>query len=399
MRRTLLLTLLLAAAMPGFAAEDGQFAVRGFGTAGVSCYSSNTRDFDRDERPYGPGKTQRCDAGLDSVLGVQVDAQLHDQVEGTLQAVSYHRADDTYAPELTQANARWALGEDFTVRAGRMQNPLFFVSEYRNVLFAQPWARPPVEVYNVATAYSVDGVQANKRINLDAWSLNLEGGMVGSRFDVTRTDGSMETDPVKVRFAFMDFRLEQENWRLMGSLLGGRVSYSQPDFDAVLDALHSNGFGDLANDLAMDDKSIVMLGLGAAYESNDWLFQGEAIYRHIDSVYQDKFGAYLMAGRRLGEWMPYAILALQRSQYNGPENTVPQDPANPANPVNFLHAAVNGMIASTAGGNQSVALGVSRKLGKQADVKFQADWIRPESVSHVGRDVEHLLTLNVDFIF
>lgn len=366
--------------------DDNRLNLRGFGTLGVSCYTADRYDFQREERPDGPGLSRRCDGALDSSLGLQIDGNLSDRLQATLQAIGYHRADDSYAPELTQANLRWTLADNVYLRAGRLQAPLFLDSESRNVHFTQPWARPPVELYNKATAYTIDGLELSRRGLSRGWHVEAAAGVAHSSFDVARRNGTDATDAVDVNLAYAKLRLEQGAWLLSSSLLGGNVTYLTPETNAALSMLAPA----LAQDLAVDEKRLIMVSVGARYETNRWLAQSEYLFRYTDTMLRDQHAAYLMAGRRFGDWMPYALLSRVWSYSQGKENRAGDS---------YQYAIAKSLVNNSYRDRASLALGCSRRLTGQALLKLQMDLIKPDSGSIPYDAIEQLITLNLDFVF
>ena len=295
------------------------------------------------------------------------------------------------------------------MRVGRMQNPLFMASEYRNVLYLQPWVRPPGEVYNLATTYLHDGIELTHYGHAGDWNLSLLGGLGHSKFAVPRGYETNATDNAEADFGYLGVNLQQGNWLVKAGYAFGQASYSNPGIDGLLDTLRTAGqvfpaLYHLADELALKDSRIDILSIGTRFEDDDWLLQAEYGYRHIDSFYRDGHGAYLMAGRHFGDWTPYGILSRRWSRDTAIRNTVPAMLAP-------LDAYVDALLASTNADRTSLALGLSRKLGDQAILKFQIDWIKPDSdsVSPFGvpvpgyavadRQTERLITLNLDFAF
>ncbi len=378
--------LTMQPAMAGDPIDDNRIAFRGFGTLGISCYSSDKYDVLRYESPNGPGRSRRCDTRLDSLLGLQMDTDLTERLQGTVQATSYHRADNTFVPELTLANLRLKLDNNDFLRVGRIQNPMLLVSDYRNVNYSQPWARPPQEMYNLVEVFAFDGIELSHKLRLHDHVMTLQGGLVRSDFDASIANDA--TVPVKANIVYMNILSETGDWLFKGSLLGGKLSYTNPDVDAALAALVSLGATDLASSLALKDKRFLMLGLGARYETNQWFVQGEYLYRTIDSFYRDQFDAYLMAGRHFGDWMPYAIITRLWSSSLGKENQA----VNPS----LEYSIAKGLVDATDYDSNDLAAGLSYKLNMQAVLKFQMDFIKREK-STDGR--QRLSTLNVDFVF
>jgi hypothetical protein len=376
-------------AQPAFAVNvvgTDRVTFRGFGTLGISCFSADSYDYYRDLLPDGPGNSRRCDAKLDSLLGLQLDADLTHRMVGTLQATSYHRADDTFSPELTLANLRIEIGDNDTLRIGRMQNPIFLVSEFRNVLYAQPWARPPVELYGLMEFNSIDGAEYTHRQKFNESVLVLQGGLARSNFIASRYDGSSLTDTLKSKFAYLNAQWERGAWLFKGSLINGKLSYTNPAIESALSYLSS----DLASSLSMEDKRFSVISLGGSYETNLWHVQGEYVHRNIDSFYRDKNAAYLMGGRRFGDWMTYAIISKRWSESQGKEN-------NAADPTQYSIA--KGLVDATYDDSKSMALGLSYILFPNATLKGQLDFFRPGADSGYPVVTQHLATLNLDFVF
>lgn len=114
----------------------------GFGSVGLACSDSNDVDFAVNTQPKGPGRTSRCDTGLDSLLGVQFDWQLNAQFELGLQLIAERQYDASFTPEISVGQLRWHPSRNLTVRLGRMPTPIFLHSENRQVHFTMPWIRP-----------------------------------------------------------------------------------------------------------------------------------------------------------------------------------------------------------------------------------------------------------------
>ncbi len=382
---------------PASGIEEQDFALRGFGTLGAACFSTGKWDFLRDERPDGPGRSKHCDSKLDSNFGLQFDGAFGESLTLTFQAVGYHGADDRFTPELTLAHLRWIPSTRTTIRVGRMQNPMFFASEYRNVLYVQPWVRPPTELYNLATAYSTDGAAFSTSLPLKDWRLDLEMGVGKSQFNVVLS-GSQEIGAVKSDFAYLGALLERDHWALKAGLLNGRVTYAPSALNLLGLQLVSLGLHELAEDFVFDHKRAMLLGLGIKYETDLWLFQGEYAYRLIDAFNRKQQGAYLLAGRRFGNWMIYGILA---GAWSGTRDLLHRLPSGSESDAS-LQAAIAGVESTVNAAIEdriSLSAGIARPLGSLAILKFQVDYVRPRNRPEDALPSGILTTLNLDFIF
>lgn len=396
----LLLTLGLAASATPAAALDAHLG--GFGSASLSCFDYDAADYVVNDQPRGPGRSGRCDAGLDSLLGVQLDLGLGDTVDLGVQLVADRNADRSYTPDLSVAQLRWHPTHATTVRLGRMPTAAFLHSEDRQVRYAQPWVRPPLEVYGLLPTYSNDGLEILHESSLNGWHAEWQGGVTAISFD-TPVSNSDTTYPVKTRQAYLALLLRDSNTLVKLGYAHSRVSVAYPDAEALIGALRMLGpdGATLADDLAIDDSPGHMFGINVRHEQGNWLFMGEFGYRTVEGYFRDQYGAYVTLGRRFGPWMPYATLA--RRATSGPDSD---------SRAGVLQPQVEALLAASRFDATSASLGLSREIGEHAVLKFQTDWIRPDNNSW-GLYTNHsptaydyadpgsnwLFTLSLDFIF
>lgn len=397
----LALSLMLMCAGQAGRAQEVHFG--GFGTLGISCFSSDTADYVLNDQPKGPGRSQTCDTGLDSRVGVQVDLGLSDKLDFAVQAVADRNADRTFTPDIAVAQLRWQASEQTTIRLGRMPTPSFLHSEDRLVSYSQPWVRPPLEVYGLMPIYSNDGLEIIYEDRLGDWHVEWHGGLTRVSFDSPKSNANY-VYPIDARQAYLSLSLQSGNTVAKLGYNRGKVSIHQPDLETLLGTLRFLGANGLADDLAVHDSLSQQISLGVRHEQDDWLFMGEIAYRSMDGFFRDQIGAYATVGRRLGNWMPYATLAHRWTRGPNSDSRAATLPAP-------LPAAVTALLASSRFDTTSLSLGLSRDLGKQATFKFQADYIRPDRNSwglytnaapaydYANPGGDWLLTVALDFIF
>src|SRR5580692_8440159 len=147
-------------------AEDlaSMFSLSGFGTLGVVHSSEHDADFTSTIfKPNGAGYSHDWSPAVDSLIGAQVIAHFTPQLSAMLQVISEQTYDNTYTPHVEWANLKYELTPDASVRVGRTVLASFLVSDTRNIGYANPWVRPPVEVYSLVPIDSNDGIDANYR--------------------------------------------------------------------------------------------------------------------------------------------------------------------------------------------------------------------------------------------
>jgi len=401
-----LLIILAATSPPGLvlADTDSNFKLSGFGTLGYSCFSADHADFVLNLQPKGPGRTDQCTTNLDSLLAVQVDVNINEQLEAGLQVTSDYNADRSHEPEFTMAQLRWAVTHNTMLRFGRNHNPAFIHSDTRNVRFAMPWTRPPLEVYGLSPVYIQDGIELLHEKNIGDWWMEMHFSITESNFENPRSNasGTDEVDVVDQYYAGLT--LEKESMLLKATYGQGKVTTSSPLLDFVLASLTDQS---LISDMALQDDMYQLATVGLQYQTPDWLFVVEYGYRQVEnSFFRDMQGAYLTIGRHFDKWMPYVTVA--RRWTSGPEfdnraigpfeNYLINDPQD-------------GLLSASRFDTTSLSAGVSYQLFDSALIKLQADWLKPDDNSwglytnHNDQynfstpDDELLISLNFDFVF
>jgi hypothetical protein len=397
----------LMAPFPSAAVQWGNVSISGFGTLGVSCFTSHDADYTYNLLEKGPGNSSRCDPGLDSNLGAQIDYRFSELFEVTAQATAYRKDKDNYEPELTLGYLRWHATDKLTFRFGRMQNPLFLYSEFRMVHYAQPWVRPPREVYSIAPVFLYDGVESLYRDSVGRWEFEFQGGVGATTVD-SGVDNALD-----VQTAFLNLSVESDAWLFKAGYLAGLISQRSPGIEALFDGLRAAdslvpGAAARADELEMDNKRFEIVSAGARYETPTWLVIGEYGRLWIDAYYRVQEGLYFTVGRRFGPWMPYVTAARRWTHGTGADHTLPRG-RSPE--LDALAAGVDGLFFMTRLDDTSVAVGLSRELTSFATLKLEGSWMHVDGNSHgpltnhaadydfsnQGDDV--LLSVNLDFAF
>src|ERR1700734_3990968 len=143
------------------------FSLSGFGTLGLVHSSEDDADFTATPlAPNGAGYTHSWSPDIDSRLGAQVTAHFTPQLSAMLQLISEQNYDKTYTPHVEWANIAYQVTPDFSVRLGRIVLPTFLLSDTRKVGYANPWVRPPLEVYSLSPIVDSDGADVSYKLHL-----------------------------------------------------------------------------------------------------------------------------------------------------------------------------------------------------------------------------------------
>lgn len=366
----------LAVCLAGFApvmagAEESSpaLALRAFGTAGMAYVASGQADFVRDLSQRSGAKSGQWSGMLDSLAGAQVNFQIDEQFEIVGQAVSRHRYDGTYIPELTWAFAKYVPIPEVELRGGRLGTDFYMRADSRLVGYSYLTVRPSVDYYGGLPFQYLDGIDG-------AVTLPLGDGLVRGKLFAGY---SPEKVPV-----------DSDQWNLDGSsMLGGNLDYQLGSWQFRLGYLQVHYRRDLPGyfaDLMTGLHSIPLPGAQAAAEdmavrgSTSRHYSAGVVYdegplqvqlmvsgvKHDSAFFQDGVAGYLLAGYRVGDLTPYAGLSWNRS---GRAHVG-------ATGVPALDAAVLAAEGETRSNQHTYTLGLRWDFHPGMDLKAQWDVVR-----------------------
>lgn len=315
--KTLTTLLLFPLALSSAWAEEEtaqEIKVSGFGTGALTWTNTNAALFSRPFQAGGAGTRPRT--GVDSSVGLQLDAGINDWLSLTGQGLVRKLDTDSYGATATLAFAKARVADNLSVRVGRVPLAVFLVSDYRNVGYANTMLRPSQEVYAQVPNDSLDGADLDWRQDFGGFLLTTQvaygrsaAAVAGQRFTFTNArvlNFILEQGPVTLRLGRDDARLAVTQDGV--TLPKMKVSFS-------------------AAGLTLDWKDVV--------------FQSE--YTVARGVGATSKGWYAMGGYRFGKVLPFVS-----------------------------HGRLTGDIAQTTD-----SIGVRWDAFRSADVKFQLDRVRP----------------------
>jgi len=381
-------------------ASSPQLRLSGFGTLGLAWFSNDAVDYTQTGQGFGPGRSRTLDWGLDSVLAVQADVDLGHDLAATAQLFGARDADGDLLPELRLAHLSYRPHPDLLLRVGRLPNFLGLASAYRRVNLANPWPRPPGEVYGGLTGLQT-GVDLLWESEGRGGQWFVQAGWFESDNGYPRSNSAGE-DVVSSAGPMLSLGYRRGGWTFKAGVLHSLVSLEPP---AV--ALVRQQIAQLDPEVAetLGTKGWVTIGLiSAAYEDATWWLLAEARERRIPEGWarQTDQGAYVTVGRHFGNTMPYLTLG-----YRNFASGVADLQDSPAYPL------IAALAQSFRQEQYSLALGVRQTLTPRAVLKLQAEWLRPWSgafaVSDLNADpaadllndrgTDVLLSLSLDFVF
>jgi len=385
-RKLIVGALALALSPCAWSQDDSMFSFSGFGTAGVAHSTEDQADFTSDfQASKGVGASHSTSFNPDSRLALQVDARFSDDFSAVVQVASEYAVDDSFKPLVTLAHVKYRFSPAFAVRAGRINAPLYMLSESQRIGYSTPWVRPPYEVYNYLL--QMDGVEGVYGFNLGDTAIALQGfyGRINSEtVDVDNFRGLSVT----ADHGFHSFR---------ASYIKGNVKYSTDTIEALF-GLYTRLLPQAAARLDPRDMQGSFTGLGYAYDPGNWFLRTEVIQAdYAPSLAGKTTSGYLSAGYRVGTLTPSLTFAhVDVSDLDAP---------GAADRLGLLNQAV----AQNNASRHSYTASLRWDVVDNIDVKFQASHIKNHAGSYgdmanyqpgfVPGGSYNLISASVDFVF
>ena len=371
----------LAAGFPSAAGAEELapplFSFSGYGTLGVVHSSDDKSDYLVDAfKPTGPGFTRSWSPDVDSRIGAQVTANFTPRLSAVVQVISQQRSDNSYAPSVEWANVKYEVTPDLSVRAGRVVLPVFMVTDSRKIGYANPWVRPPVEVYGLVPVTNSDGVDASYRVSVgeSIQTIQLTMGRSDPRF-ARAPGGGAGKARVRDIFAFAD---TFEYGYATARVSFGRGKLTIPEFTPLFDAFRQFGPPGIAiaDQYAPERSLTTFIGLGASYDPGRWFVTGEWAKVDTRSVVGASHAWYVSGGYRIGKFTPYATYARVSADGNASDPGLPVAslPPQVAETAAILNATLNSLLGGVAV-QKTASVGVRWDFMKNAALNLQFDHV------------------------
>jgi hypothetical protein len=443
-----------------YQSPDGSFRMSGFGTIGAS--RSSTDDAIYNSPGQGGGSTTRASFNPDSKLAVQGNYRITPTVSATGQVLVKYNELGQYQPAMSWAFANWQAAPNMNFRAGKLVAPIFMISDFRDVGYANTVVRPPLDVYGQVPASNIDGVDGSYQLNLGDVRVNatlLYGDVRGDY--AAFLPGAPPTFQIKHLRGFNLAADLGNGWVVRGGHVMGHWSVKSSAFDdlgQVAGALKdvtdryaagaalaaaggvpgaaaasqsaqnkSAGYQGVVNLMSDAGVDASFSGIGLAYEKDEWVGALELTRRVGKGFLTSTTGWYGMLGYRVKAFTPYVGLSRIKSDRRA-QNTVdttvlPQLGGLLTDASNSLaakdpgvNAYVNAVLATQKQDERTSTLGVRWDASSSLAVKFQFDRIsKPADSSGMflipdgtvpaqkafiaEKRTIRVMTLSVDFVF
>ncbi|MFZ6672947.1 hypothetical protein [Undibacterium sp. Xuan67W] len=393
----LALPLAISSAYAADSTDGPTITISGFGTAALTRSNTDDAEFSRPNQYAGVKSTAKT--GPDSNFGIQATAKMNDWLSFTAQGLVRKNVTDEFGGELAWAFAKFKVSDNLSVRVGRVGLPVYMISDYRNVGYANNMLRPPVEMYSQVLIESVDGVDAVYQTSFGDSTLTAQlalgqtetnntsaGRFYTAKFkSLSGLNVQLENGPFTVRFGRVDTKVSVEDSSIVNTVVGGLTQF---------------GFTSAANSIRVKDTKASFTSVGLGVDWQNFVVLSEYGKRKSESLtVPESTSWYTMFGYRVGKFMPYFNHA---SVTQDSPKSVAGLPTT--GPLAALTAGANSLAASGAI-QTSNSVGVRWDFSKSAALKVQLDRFSPDNGGTFIRAVPTfkgpvtVVAAAVDFVF
>jgi hypothetical protein len=354
---------------------QGRFTPRvsidAYGALGVAYSTERRADFvEISTRREGPGYSHRLDPSLDSRIAGQATVFLGPKITAVLQIMAEQTLDHDYVPHAEWAYVGYSFTPDFQIRGGRIVLPAFMVSDARKISYANPWIRPPIELYGMIPVYSVDGVDVTYSRQMGEWTARFNGvvGQAETEFPGGKVEAERSLN-VNATFARGTFtgRLAVATTRLQFddfAPLFGAFRLFGPEGQAIADRFD------------VDDRDFFFGTAGLEFDPGDWFAMAEIGWSDANSALGERLSGHVTSGVRWNTFTTYATYSragvLSETSVDGLKLT--GLPAEQAQIAAGLNAGLNALLDASPR-QQSLAIGSRWDFRSGIALKAQLDFV------------------------
>ena len=302
------LSLALALLLAGSSAVAGpRLLLSGFGTLGYAVLDDPDAEYRTGRAADGADDSGSFE--VDSRLGLQLDIEAAERFSATLQGIAREGDEGDPEAQLEWAFLRWLPIDSVTLRAGRLALPVYALSDYREVGYANTLLRPPEDVYSQVPFRSIDGIDASVYTEFGETLLDVQ--VYAGQID--RSLALFGGVDIEVRDALgVIVAAERGPFRLRLSHVSTRFGVDSPALRQVHDGIVRAAplvpvLADLERDFAGRPERTRFGAIGLSLDLEQVFVDAEYTRRRVDSWVPDADAWYVSVGTRIGRFTPYAF--------------------------------------------------------------------------------------------
>lgn len=407
-------------AQADYQSPDGNFRISGYGTLAAVRTSTNDAGFNYKGQGGGAGTTPNLDP--DSKLAVQGSYKITPTVSVTSQVMTKYDAEAQYIPKVDWLFAKWQATPQLYARVGRIGSPFFMISDFRDVGYTNTFIRPPLDVYSQVPISQFEGGDLTYQWNLGSSNLtaSLWYGDSDTTFALKKYDSGYPANAVTGKNVTESIGLTVAKIRGINFMwdfdngLSLRLGHAQGNMTIDSNAskaliattsLLAPSFTTATYDTFTADKAkATFTGIGAVYDSGDFVISGEFTRRRTKSYITDTTGYYVVGGYRIAKFTPYVGFSKLKTDRRSPNPFAVLSTSNP------LRQSAEDILSTQKVDNRTTTLGVRWDVASGLALKAQWDRMsKPADSAGVAFDPTpafinekrrvDAMTLAVDFVF
>ncbi|RDH83712.1 MAG: hypothetical protein DIZ80_06110 [endosymbiont of Galathealinum brachiosum] len=325
----------IAAAL-SFSQQANALEWDGFLTAGFSVH-------DQEDATYLDTITDDVRFDNDSKFGLQVTADVAENMQVVAQILAAG-SDENFDLDVEWAYLDWVFNDTFSLRGGKVKEPVFLISDYIEVGYAYPWIRPPQEVYRNNPINTINGLEALVQMDVAGMGLTIQPYIGSNTEGVPGTNGAVQFEATNFYGAAI---------QLASRTFTFQVSLLQTDVETI-NVSGNPAFNPFA---AVGDAQLISAGLST--DINNFVGYAEFVTRDIsdqamEAIFPDQDAWYVTVGYRMGNFMPHLTVANSEAE-----------------PLASLGA-------NPGVSQDSVTLGLRYEINDSAAFKFEVQSIEPD---------------------
>lgn len=247
------------------------------------------------------------DISRGSIVGLQVDYKMTDSTGVGVQMTA--RGYQNWEPEFMWAYVKHQFDNGLSVRAGRLGVPLFMYADFLEVGYAQPWVRPPTEVYDVVPAKSFTGIDMVYNWDIDWATLRFQ--LFWGEIDSNVRDNGLGSLTIP-NFVGMNASIFYEDFTIRGVYAQASNVNLASSTDGTSTYAPGNGLS-----VTVDHVFGNFSGISASYDDGDYMVITELVRtRDKYSEFPNTDAGYLTLGYHIDDVTPYATIARSRTTDN-----------------------------------------------------------------------------------
>lgn len=353
----------------------------GFATLGAT-YS------DSDELKLRTDLLNNAHSGLtlknDSNIGLQVNLDIATKWDAVGQLVLQDRIKKSAGDYLELAFIRYRPNRYWSLRAGRVNSDLYYLSEYQYVGYAYLWSQPPNEFYSPATsAANFDGFDIEYKNNVGDGFFKIRMGYGATHPELGGIAGQFAFS--LENFSALSASYQIGNWLLrathsqanLENLKSPFISTSVLIFSQVPSSLWPASL-DVLEDIDISGKSTAYDALGLSYDGNIWLFHSEiGVSKNDWLALSSSITAYTTLGYIQDELTYFVSLSGIKNRHKLVTYDSPMlDPNLPVELREYVNSVSDGLTSllnGRAARQATISLGVKYDFRQNMALKFQVD--------------------------